>query len=386
MKVWQRPMARILAPLLLPVLPAFISSPTLRIPLTLFLYLVAGVITYSIVKRSLQAAENMEAEIRKEEISSFEEIIEPIARSLQEKTRLIPVFTSQLSEVIQQTESAALNIGERFMHIVEEARAQSKKASETFTGFAGDGKGNNALLDLSKKTLAEVIESLKEIAHVTRQTLSDMEIIIRDAENIKSIVNEMEYIAEQTNLLALNAAIEASRAGEYGRGFNIVAEEVRKLSDRSNRAAEEIGQLITKVEDDIKGIYTRTQKSAQDSNRRSSEAEGIVEETLRKIDEAMHDANRRLDELAEGTESLAKNISSIVVSLQFQDITRQKIEHVIEPLNTFKEELERVVAGLRGMKERIHGLEGSAGKEWLEDLYTMEEERDVMRKVLKVVK
>ncbi len=386
MKVWQRPMARILAPLLLPVLPAFISSPTLRIPLTLLLYLVAGVITYSIVKRSLQAAENMEAEIRKEEISSFEEIIEPIARSLQEKTRLIPVFTSQLSEVIQQTESAALNIGERFMHIVEEARAQSKKASETFTGFAGDGKGNNALLDLSKKTLAEVIESLKEIAHVTRQTLSDMEIIIRDAENIKSIVNEMEYIAEQTNLLALNAAIEASRAGEYGRGFNIVAEEVRKLSDRSNRAAEEIGQLITKVEDDIKGIYTRTQKSAQDSNRRSSEAEGIVEETLRKIDEAMHDANRRLDELAEGTESLAKNISSIVVSLQFQDITRQKIEHVIEPLNTFKEELERVVAGLRGMKERIHGLEGSAGKEWLEDLYTMEEERDVMRKVLKVVK
>ncbi len=212
--------------------------------------------------------------------------------------------------------------------------------------------------------------------------LKEMETIMDDAENIKKIVTEIEYIADQTNLLALNAAIEAARAGEHGRGFSIVADEVRKLSERSNTAADEIKKLITKVGVDIKGIYAKTEKSSAESSSMSLEAEKVVDHTLKKIDDTVTDLKKQLDELGAETVSLAKDISGIVVSMQFQDITRQRIEHVIEPLAAFKGELEELIQKAKNMSEKIHAWEGDGNREWLERMYTMESERKVMRDAL----
>ncbi len=377
---------KIILIMLLVALPTLINNTALRISVAIAIYISAATFVYLLIKQHLELYKTKQAQTQKEHLSEIETVIEPLAKLLHDKAQLIPVFTNQLTDVIQQTESAALNIGDKFMNIVERARNQAKKASGTFSRFAGDSKdSSNALLDISKKALSDVIVSLKDIADVTHQTLRDIELIIKDADNIKNIVTEIEYIAEQTNLLALNAAIEAARAGEHGKGFAIVADEVRKLSDRSNAAADKIRKLILKVVQDIKGIYLRTEKSTSESNKKSSEAEQIVEETLKRIDSAMSDANRHLDELAEETESLAKDISGIVISMQFQDITRQRIEHVIEPLMSFKAELEEIITNLRNMRKKIHWWEGTKGEEWLEQFYTMEAERDVMRNTLKSV-
>jgi methyl-accepting chemotaxis protein len=264
---------------------------------------------------------------------------------------------------------------------VQRARNQAKKASVAFGKFAGNGGGGSeSLTDLSKKALSDVIESLRGMVGVTSMTLKNIEVIIEDAAHIRKIVNEIEYIADQTNLLALNAAIEAARAGEHGRGFAIVADEVRKLSDRSNAAADDIRKLINRVETDIKGIYSKTEKSTAESSARSSEAETVVNDTLKKIDDVISELKSQLDELKNETETLAKDISSIVISMQFQDITRQRIEHVIEPLMSFKAELEDITQKATSMSEKIHEWEGDGSTEWLKKIYTMESEREVMRK------
>ncbi len=364
---------------------SMIEHRMLRVTVNIAIYAVFISITYQLMKKKLQSLEDNYLKNEKRHLSEIEETVGPMRGFLLERAELMPVLTNQLTEVIQQTESAALDIGDRFMNIVERARNQAGKASGAFSRFAGDddeeSKGG-ALLDLSKKALSDVIESMKGIATVVEETLAGMELIIEDAENIRKIVSEIEYIAEQTNLLALNAAIEAARAGEHGRGFAIVADEVRKLSDRSNAAADEIRELITKVETDMKDIYLKTGKSTSESNALSSEAEMVVEDTLREIDGVMNDAKNQLNELTVETESLAKDISSIVISMQFQDITRQRIEHVIEPLLSFKSELEKTTQKIRTMSEKIHEAEADGGAAWLEKMYTMESERDVMRNML----
>lgn len=217
-------------------------------------------------------------EDRNKYISDIEALLKTIRAPLHEKSQIIPVLVNQLHEVTRETESAALDIGERFMSIVERARKNTESASSVLEKLAGDGQdsGINAI-EMSKKALTEVVQSLQKGIVFSSQTMEELKTIIVDTGNIKKVVNEIEFISGQTNLLALNAAIEAARAGKHGRGFAIVADEVRKLSDRSNKAAEEVRKLISKIELDSRDIYSRSEENVSANMSVSMESATIME-------------------------------------------------------------------------------------------------------------
>ncbi len=309
------------------------------------------------------------------------EFLNPIMNLIDSRAKFIPVMTNQLNDVAAQTEDAAIEIGSNFSNIVKRARGQADKASGAFSRFSGDdghGGTEEALLEMSRQALSDVISRLKGTADASQQSLDDMQRIIKSVSHIRTILADIEYIADQTNLLALNAAIEAARAGEHGRGFAVVADEVRKLSARSNEAADEIGKLVKSVDSEIKEIHDNTRQNADDTVKKSVEAEGVVDSTLKRIDKMMEETRLDLDEMMKETETLAADISGIVVGMQFQDITRQRIEHVVEPLMMFKEEMERSVRMAREMGEAIKTLDVEDGIDWLEKHYTMESERKVL--------
>jgi methyl-accepting chemotaxis protein len=360
-------------------IPSFIGDSFFRI-LTTAAVLSAVMITgFFVLKKYSADMEDKLKHDKEQQASQMEALLESMKRPINDKTELIPVLVKQLEEVVQQTEEAAMDIGDRFMNIVERARSQASDASSAFVKLAGDGEDNDeTLTELSKKALSDVIEGMKEAAAVANQTLSDMDVIIKATESAKEMVDEIGYIADQTNLLALNAAIEAARAGEHGRGFAIVADEVRKLSDRSHTAADEIRRIVTNIESNTRGIYQKTEVSVTNTNTTSAEAATVVDTTLVKIDGTIESVKSQLDNLTQETESLAKDIGSIVVSMQFQDITRQRIEHVVEPLLAFKLELEKMARNTTTLGEKIHELDSTGINHWLENMYTMESERAVL--------
>jgi len=309
--------------------------------------------------------------------------VTPVCEMLNRNTHLIPVLTSQLDVVIRETETAVLEIGESFMEIISRARSQASRAANAFGEFtSGDGRDSKALIELSREALGAVMANLHSVNGVALRTLENMKKVTHTMESIRDVVSEIEYIADQTNLLALNASIEAARAGEHGRGFAVVADEVRKLSARSTTAASEIGKLIRAVEAEISGMHKETEKSAEATELRSRESEEIMNDTLGKINEVMLTAQSELDSLSTETESLAKDISGIVISMQFQDITRQKIEHVIEPLQALKSESEEMLLTLAGNGTAGGKRGAGGGMAWLENMYTMESERETMKQAM----
>ncbi len=351
----------------------FIIMPAVCLCAVAALYIVFSRFTGRLIRERIDAVNCQRQEM--------EEMAGQVSGFLRERANLVPVFINQLKETVEQTESAALQIGEGFMSIVERARSQTARASDVFAQFTGAG-GSASLIDSSKKSLREVTGSLEDLNGLVGEVLSDIEVFMKDAENIKSITTEIEYISDRTNLIALNAAIEAARAGEHGRGFAIVAEEIKKLSERTNQAVVQIQAIIAKVQSDVRASHSKAGSKISESSQKSASAEKIVESTLKSLDDAVRLAGSKLGVLSRESETLVNDISGIMVSMQFQDITRQRIEHVMAPLAALKEDM----GGLSGKMGKIEGdlkscIERS-GTGPLENLYTMESEREVLARTL----
>jgi len=338
----------------------------------------AMVVLIRMVGKREADVEAREELLQKEALAIIEKQIAPCAQTMSDRAKLVPVFTRQLRDVIDQTENAALSMGESFMGISERANTLAGTAGDAFRMFAAEG-GGESMTEVSRRTMIGVIQSMNSIIPKLREALAQMETIIQQTRGIGQIVTEIEGIADQTNMLALNAAIEAARAGEHGRGFAIVADEVRKLSDRSNSAASQIRKNTVAVERDVTRIHADFHAVCDASAEKSRTAEDEVNQALRNIDETVRTAGERMNALSTDTEAIAREIGNIVVSMQFQDITRQRIEHVIDPLERLKEELDEMAQTTRSMTSKMHAFEVRHGAEWLEQMYTMESEREAMR-------
>jgi methyl-accepting chemotaxis protein len=180
----------------------------------------------------------------------------------------------------------------------------------------------------TSNTLRFFVDGTVQSSKVATGLVENMERVREQIGEVQSILGEIEGISKQTNLLALNAAIEAARAGEAGRGFSVVADEVRDLSGRTNQFSQQIRKTITHVRESVEA-------AEQSINQMASQDMTFALQSKRQVDEMMGDVQQvnatmatAAQELAVITREVETNVNTAVTTLQFQDLVTQLLGHV----------------------------------------------------------
>ena len=256
---------------------------------------------------------------------------------MQEKLREL---VTQIQSSVDQVSRTAAHLSSSSGQVAEGTRQQTAAAAamaasveqmtvsiDHVSANAGEARSassqSDALSEQGTVVIRKAVSEMGEIETVVQQSATIVEALNRQSNDISAVVNVIREIADQTNLLALNAAIEAARAGEQGRGFAVVADEVRKLAERTAKSTQEIAGMIEKIQGSTRDVVASMENSMQ----RVSHGVALANEAGQSITQIKSESSR-----------VAQVVTNISESLMEQSNASRDIARNVEKIAQMSEE------------------------------------------------
>ncbi|MFK3604554.1 methyl-accepting chemotaxis protein [Pseudomonas fluorescens] len=235
---------------------------------------------------------------------------------------------------------------------VEEFSATSLNIADNMGNTERLAQENAQQTRIGRTSMQEASSSLEHIAEALNSTATVINTLGQRSQEIGGIVGVITSIAEQTNLLALNAAIEAARAGEQGRGFAVVADEVRNLASRTRQATDEISGMIQSIQQET-GNAISTMEHGNVLMQEGLSRNADVASALARIDEQSRSAGQQFAAITTATQEQSSTANVLSSNLQSIALANSEQREVVSNLAITAKELETLAAGLRHEVDRF---------------------------------
>ncbi len=309
--------------------------------------------------------------------------IQQVAQGISQQSESIGLTATHVGQMARamegvarraQDQAAAVAKASQFTH---QMRDGIQQVSQNAQGVAEDSARSTQSASRGVKTVRETLQSMQDIHSQVALATQKIEEMGERSQRISDIAETIEDIAAQTNLLALNAAIEAARAGEHGKGFAVVADEVRKLAERASQATRQVGALVQSIQQSVAEVTSAMEQSARQVEAgmtHAQEARQALDEILasaeavlaqaRQTEQVAQKMRAASDEMVTAMDAVSGVVAENITATEQMNANSNQVAQAVESIVSVSEEnsaaIEEVSASTQEVKAQVEDVTNAA--------------------------
>lgn len=279
------------------------------------------------------------------DLSASIELVRTTADNLEQHLNAVANSSEAIGTNAKQVENQAITVAAASDEMVSTTQDIAKNCGSA----AASSEQSRNITNDGMNVVRSTVDDIRAQSQRTRDDADKIQKLAEQTVQIGSIVSTIDDIAAQTNLLALNAAIEAARAGEAGRGFAVVADEVRALASRTSKSTQEISQMVTQIQNDA-NVATQSMADSVENMNQVAEHAGALEDTLNNVLSHVNEVNGQITQIATAAEEQTTATSEI--SSNMQNIS-QAAQQVSQDAEGAQQIVSEAVAAIRALQQNL---------------------------------